>query len=399
MVLIRKELLELLYEAASIQRWNDHIRPDYFSELDKQAHKMVYAYVLAKIEEADHGLSVNWPDLIEGGLFEFLHRIVLTDIKPPVFYKLMAEKGEQLNRWVLDRLRNRIIDFEGNIFDNMEAYFFSDDRISLEKRILKAAHYLATNWEFKIIYRLNEGLYGLEETRNAIANQIEEHYDLAGVQKLTLGKKTSNFLDLVGQLRFQQRWAQSPRVPKTSVMGHMLIVAMISYLCSIELKACPARIYNNYFSALFHDLPEVLTRDIVSPVKRSVAGLEDIIKDIEHRQLEERIFPLLPSAWHPEIKYFTENEFSSKIRENEQVKIVSSEEINNCYNSNRYSPLDGEIIKGCDQLAAYIETFLSISHGIKSHHLEEGNRQLYHNNADKIVAGINFGQMFSYFKI
>jgi len=182
-------------------------------------------------------------------------------------------------------------------------------------------------------------------------------------------------------------------------MGHMLIVAMVSYLCSVELKACPVRIYNNYFSALFHDLPEVLTRDIVSPVKRSVAGLEDIIKDIEHRQLEERIFPLLPAAWHEEIKYFTENEFASKIKDNGIIKKVSSVEINNNYNSDQFSPLDGEIIKGCDQLAAYIETFLSISHGIKSHHLEDGNRQLYQNNANKIIAGINFGQMFSYFKI
>jgi len=396
---IRKELLELLYEAASIQRWNDHIRPEHFTELDKQSHKMVYAFVLAKIEEADHSAKINWPELIEGGLFEFLHRIVLTDIKPPVFYKLMAEKGEQLNRWVLEKLKDRVSDLQVDFFAMMENYFLSAKQASLEKRILKAAHYLATNWEFKIIYRLNEGLYGLEETRNAIANQIEEHYDLAGVQKLALGKKTSNFLDLVGQLRFQQRWAQSPRVPKTSVMGHMLIVAMMSYLCSVELNACPKRIYNNYFAALFHDLPEVLTRDIVSPVKRSVAGLEEIIKDIENRQLEERIFPLLPATWHGELKYFIDDEFKSKIIEDGAVKSVSSDEINNNYNSNIYSPLDGEIIRGCDQLAAYIETFLSISHGIKSYHLEEGNRQLYSRNANKVIAGINFGQLFSYFKI
>lgn len=397
--MIRKELLELLYEAASIQRWNDHIRPEHFTELDKQSHKMVYAFVLAKIEEADHSAQINWPELIEGGLFEFLHRIVLTDIKPPVFYKLMAEKGEQLNRWVLEKLKDRVSDLQVDFFAMMENYFLSAKQASLEKRILKAAHYLATNWEFKIIYRLNEGLYGLEETRNAIANQIEEHYDLAGVQKLALGKKTSNFLDLVGQLRFQQRWAQSPRVPKTSVMGHMLIVAMMSYLCSVELNACPKRIYNNYFAALFHDLPEVLTRDIVSPVKRSVAGLEEIIKDIENRQLEERIFPLLPATWHGELKYFIDDEFKSKIIEDGAVKSVSSDEINNNYNSNIYSPLDGEIIRGCDQLAAYIETFLSISHGIKSYHLEEGNRQLYSSNANKVIAGINFGQLFSYFKV
>lgn len=397
--MIRKELLELLYEAASIQRWNDHIRPEHFTELDKQAHKMVYAFVLAKIEEADHGAEIDWPGLIEGGLFEFLHRIVLTDIKPPVFYKLMAEKGDQLNRWVLEKLKTRVSDLRVDLFSMMESYFFSTGPQSLEKKILKAAHYLATNWEFKIIYRLNEGLYGLEETRDMIANQIEEHYDLAGVQKLALGKKTSNFLDLVGQLRFQQRWAQSPRVPKTSVMGHMLIVAMMSYLCSVELNACPKRIYNNYFAALFHDLPEVLTRDIVSPVKRSVAGLEEIIKDIEHRQLEERIFPLLPSTWHSELKYFIDDEFNSKIITDGLIKAVSSEEINKQFNKNLYSPLDGEIIKGCDQLAAYIETFLSISHGIKSYHLEEGNRQLYNRNSNKIIAGINFGQLFSYFKI
>jgi putative hydrolases of HD superfamily len=397
--LIRKELLELLFEAASIQRWNDHIRPEHFTELDKQAHKMVYAYVLAKIEEADHGAVINWPALIEGGLFEFLHRIVLTDIKPPIYYRLMAEKGEQLNSWVMEKIRDKVTDLRVDLPAKMEDYYFSADNASLEKRILRAAHYLATNWEFKIIYRLNEGLYGLEETRAAIANQIEEHYDLAGVQKLALGKKTSNFLDLVGQLRFQQRWAQSPRVPKTSVMGHMLIVAMISYLCSVELDACSKRIYNNYFAGLFHDLPEVLTRDIVSPVKRSVAGLEEIIKDIEHRQLEERIFPLLPVAWHDELRYFTENEFAGKIITEEGIKTVNSDEINTNYNHDRFSPLDGELIKASDQLAAYIETFLSISHGIKSYHLEEGNRQLYNQYCNKTVAGINFGQLFSYFKV
>ncbi len=397
--MIRKELFELLFEAASIQRWNDHIRPEHFTELDKQAHKMVFAYVLARIEEADHGAPIDWPYLIEGGFYEFLHRIVLTDIKPPVYYRLMAEKGEQLNRWVLEKVQNKVAGLRLDMPVKMEKYFAIPSQENLEKKILKAAHYLATNWEFKIIYRLNEGLYGLEETREAIADQIEEHYDLAGVQKLALGKKTSNFLDLVGQLRFQQRWAQSPRVPKTSVMGHMLIVAMMSYLCSVELDACPKRIYNNYFAALFHDLPEVLTRDIVSPVKRSVEGLDEIIKDIEHRQLEERIFPLLPVPWHSELKYFTENEFASKIVKDGQTQTVSSDEINRSYNSDRYLPLDGEIIKACDQLAAYIETFLSISHGIKSYHLEEGNRQLYSLYSGKTIGGINFGHLFSYFKI
>jgi putative hydrolase of HD superfamily len=278
--MIQKSLIHILYEAASIQRWNDHIRPHKgFTELDKQAHKMIFAYVLAKFEETDRMAEVDWKKLIEGGMFEFLHRIVLTDIKPPIFHKLMAEKGEKLNRWVLDQLKSKVDSIAGDFFAKFESYLFQAEYCSLEKRLLKAAHYLATNWEFKIIYHLNAGLYGLEETKTKIDGELEEHYDLAGVQKLQLGKKTSNFMDLVGQLRFQQRWAQTPRIPETSVMGHMLIVAMLSYLCSCELTASNKRIFNNYFAGLFHDLPEVLTRDIVSPVKKSVAGLDKVIKE------------------------------------------------------------------------------------------------------------------------
>ena len=53
--MISKSFIEFLYEAAHIQRWNDHIRPNGFTELDKQAHKMMIMYVLARHEEDDHG--------------------------------------------------------------------------------------------------------------------------------------------------------------------------------------------------------------------------------------------------------------------------------------------------------------------------------------------------------
>lgn len=396
--MIKKEVLELIYDAASIQRWNDHIRPSKgFTELDKQSHKMVFAYVLGKFEESDRQVAVDWLNLIEGGIFEFLHRIILTDIKPPIFHKLMEQKGEKLNEWVLGQLKDSFSCVKGDFFDKFKAYLSDPNYSPLERRILKASHYLATNWEFGFIYNMNFNIYGLEETKKEIANEIEEHYDLAGVQKLGLSKKTKNFLDLVGQLRFQQRWAQSPRVPETSVMGHMLVTAILSYLCSVELGACRARIVNNYFGGLFHDLPEVLTRDIISPVKTSVEGIDELIKEIENRQVEERIFPLIPPAWRKEIKYFIEDEFKSKIIDDGKVKTTSSSEISEKYNTGAYSPLDGEIIRACDHLAAYIEAYLSISHGITSHFLKEGHCSLYARYKGKKIAGIDFGELFSYF--
>lgn len=393
-MIINKFLVEFLYNAAHIQRWNDHIRPKGFTELDKQAHKMIIAYVLGKFEESDTNTKLNWRALIEGGVFEFLHRVLLTDIKPPIFRKIMHKSGDKINRWVLKQFENKIDDGFLTKFRN---YLLEPELYSLEKKILKASHYLATRWEFNIIYHLNSTIYGINEIKVGIENEFKEYYDLAGIQKIVL---LQNFIELVGQLRFQQRWAQTPRVPETSVMGHMLIVAILTFLSSISLNVepCDKRIYNNYFGGLFHDLPEVLTRDIVRPVKTSSEELEALIKEIENNEVNERLLPLVPDCWHKEIKYFIEDEFTNKIIKNKVIKTgITIEDINKKYNKDVFCPVDGELIQICDDLAAYMEACLSIFHGITSRHLQGAKNGYYKNYNNKKISGINFGEIFQHF--
>jgi len=396
--MIKKGLIDRLFEAASIQRWNDHVRPVEFTELDKQAHKSIIAYVLGKLEEYERQVTIDWRKLIEGAMFEFLQRVIMTDIKPPVFHKMMSEKGDQINDVVLRKLHDDIITVKGDFAGKLERYLFNKDYSRFEKRLLRAAHYLATNWEFQIIYHTAPFVYGIDKTKEEIENQIEDHYDLIGVQKISLHKKSFGFVDLCGQLRFQQRWAQSPRIPKTSVLGHMLIVAMLSYLCSVEIDACDKRVCNNYFAGLLHDLPEVSTRDIVSPVKSSVEGLDDIIKGYEKLHLEERILPLLPSAMREEIMYFLDDEFANKVTDGGIIrKEISQEDMMSRFNQDRFSPVDGQVIRACDKLAAFIEASLSIQHGIKSRNLEEGKEYIYEKFREEKIGPIDFKQLFDYF--
>lgn len=398
--LIREGFIRFIYESASMQRWNDHIRPHKgFTELDKQAHKLFFAYVIGRLEE-DDGTKINWIGLIEGAIFEFFQRILLTDIKPPIFHKLMEKHGSQLNRLVLDKLREKgVFEIEEGLEGRIERYYFDESYCSHEKRILKASHYLATNWEFDIVYRMSVNFFGLEETKRSIEKQIEEHKDINGVQKLIFNTNIKDFLNLIGQLRFQQRWAQTPRLPETSVAGHMLLVAVLSYMLSLETGACDKRKYNNFFAGLFHDLPEVLTRDIVSPVKNSIGGLGELIKTIEDGQMEEVIYPLLPEGWDIEIRYFTENEFGSKIIKDGNILETDSDKINECFNYDELSPVDGSIIEFCDKLAAYVEAFLSIKHGISTRNLLEGHSQLYERYRNHKVAGLDAGILFDYFKL
>jgi putative hydrolase of HD superfamily len=178
----------------------------------------------------------------------------------------------------------------------------------------------------------------------------------------------------------------------------MLVVAMLSYFCSVQIGACNRRICNNFFAGLLHDLPEVLTRDIVSPVKRSVEGLEEIIKTYERIHLEERILPLLPSSMRDEVAYFIEDEFSNKIiLDGEIVRDIPENDMMSKYNEDRYSSVDGELIRCCDKLAAFIEASLSIEHGIKSSHLVEGKRVLYEAHKGEVIGDFAFLQLFDYF--
>ncbi|MBI5679448.1 MAG: HD domain-containing protein [Methanobacterium sp.] len=395
-----EKLIERFFEAASMQRWNDHIRPVELTELDKQAHKMTIAYVLAKIEE-DKKVEghIKWINLIEGFIFDFLYRLVLTDIKPPVFHRMMAERREELNEHVLKELNDDLDAFGNKEFRLKFEEHISSNENTLERRILRAAHYLATNWEFKIIYNSAPFVYGIEKTKESIENQIEDHYDLIGVQKILLGKKSFGFIDLCGQLRFQKRWAHSPRIPETSVLGHMLIVAIMAYLSTIEMETVPCnkRIYNNFFAGLFHDLPEVLTKDIISPIKRA-ADLEELIKDYENERMKEEILPILPKPWHDEMKYFLEDEFENKIRKKgKPQKGVLFKDLSKKYNKNEFSPLDGELIKACDKLAAFVEANLSIEYGIKSKFLLDGRENIYELYNGKKVSGTDFGRIFNYF--
>jgi putative hydrolase of HD superfamily len=274
---------------------------------------------------------------------------------------------------------------------------------------LKAAHYLATNWEFRIVYRMNKDVViGIEETREEILAQLEDYRDLAGVQKLSEDGKTQRFIDLAGQLRLQKRWAQSPRIPETSVMGHMLIVAVFGYFCARALGASDSRIVNDYLCGLFHDLPEVLTRDIISPVKRSASEIEDRIKKIESGYMREKIFPLLPEGWHDEIRYFTENEFATRyLKGGAPQKLEKDFVIPPEYDRAELKPVDGVVLKCCDNLAALIEAVLSYKHGVFSDHLYTAVINITKDisgrgagaNEKIAAAGLDFGKLVNEFAL
>lgn len=349
------KLIYLLFDSVNMHRWNDHLCPIELTELDKQSHKAMIAWYIAKTEEYN-GKTIQWKSLIEKCLYSFIQRSVLTDLKPQVFHKVVLEKKKEVNDFVISEFDRLVPDCNSEFRSNFITYLRSDNN-SVEDAIVRAAHYLATKWEFDLIYESNRSLYGIEETRNEINQQIRQHYDLDVVRTLDANSPAGDFIRLVGQLRFQQRWVRTPRIPKTTVLGHSLIVAYSMFLHDLDQNVGNKQLYNDFYTGLFHDIPEVLTKDVISPIKENVSGLAVLLEEYENEAVDSVIMPLLKKEWVDEFSNMALRPF---VNLDDPV----------------FGKRNGTDLKACDLLGAFIEANVSQRYGITSSALRNGEADI-----------------------
>ncbi|MDY5122346.1 MAG: HD domain-containing protein [Treponema sp.] len=401
---MEKKLALKIFEGFSIQRWTDLVRPFDLVEMDKESEKMVIAYILGKYEE-HKGKHIDWYWMIYASLFDLLKKIALCDIKAPVQQMLKKEFPDEylrLNEWVLNQYKSLITDEE--LFSNFTIYIGQKagsipvlTELNDTLRVYNAAHKYSTIRELEMLSVVNERerITGID---SQLRTEIQEYLDLEGLQKLITHQKDFDFLLKIEQLRFQTRWNQTPRVPGTSVLGHCFFVAIMTLLLGRESNPdmCERRVINNYFSALFHDLPESVTRDIISPVKQATDDLPNIVKKIEDEIVNKELVPLMQDFYIDEMIYYTSDEFSNRIlKPAESVKTVSWDDLNNKYNNAAFNPVDGKLVRVCDHLSALMEADISIKHGITSTHLVNGRDGLLnHYKENEIISGVDVNKLF-----
>ena len=401
---MKKNLILKIFEGFSIQRWNDLIRPFELVEMDKAGEKMVLAYIIGKFEE-NKGEKIDWHWMIYASLFDLLRKIALCDIKAPVQQMLKKEFPEEylrLNEWVLNQYSNLM---DEKLFSEFSDYVYSKsgtktipDDLKKTVRVYEAAHKFATIRELEMISVVNEK-ERLADIKTELEEQIQPYLEFEGLQKLMTHQKAFRFLLKIEQLRFQTRWNQTPRIPATSVLGHCFYVAIMTLLLGRESnpKMCRQRVINNFFSALFHDLPESVTRDIISPVKQATDDLPNIVKKIENEIVSKELVPLMENFFVNQIIYYTSDEFSNRIQ-NEMgiIQKVSYDELNEKYNDEKFQPIDGKLVRICDHLSALMEASISINHGITSEHLEVGlEATVNHYKKNQVINGINVYDFFN----
>jgi putative hydrolase of HD superfamily len=161
------------------------------------------------------------------------------------------------------------------------------------------------------------------------------------------------------------------------------------------MEACPARLVNNFFSGLFHDMPELLTRDIISPVKKSVSHISELISEYERKELHRRVLEpmradglgLLAERLTYYLGLEVGSEFQACVRMDGEIRAVTDEELETQYNEDRFDPKDGSMLKVCDTLAAFIEAYTALRNGISSDELQQGLFRMRQRYAKTVIGG------------
>lgn len=384
---LNPKLLKRLFISASLLRWNDRASPLEFWELDKQAYKLILAFVFARIEE-DLGADIDYSRLAHLFFFGFFERVVLTDIKQPLFERLKRECAKEFAAYVANEIKDEVGGYE--FFRDLEDSIARPED-SLESKVLAAAHLYSSKWEFDLIHDFNPNLYDVRKIKSEIDSQCDKSAS-RGLLRLKEDKDFRDCLGLFAELRFQKRWSLTPRVPQTSVLGHTLIVAMCAYLLSIDLGFSEKMQVDHLFCGLFHDLPEVLTRDLISPVKKSVKGLDAFLKKIEEEEVESKIISKLPSFIGGDLEYWTKNEFENRFLDS-NGRVCVAERVEDLLVEGVRRPIAGELLKFCDRFSAFLEARISIHHGISSEILRSGVASAYNELKSKEILGFKLGRL------
>jgi len=435
--MITYALAAKLFESFSILRWNDRLRPIELLETDHHALKSMLTYFLGKQLETS-GTTVDWRKVVDVNVLDLLSKISTSDIQSTV--RRALKKEDAFKQLIIRDWNKPSLKLNDIVRTALNEYVNGGETTSVEYKILRFSHKYITFREFEIIKASSSQNDDIKEIEHKLKKELDdathENFGNDADDLITEKSQIAKIMEIAGRLRYQTRWSQTPRIPQTSVLGHSMYCAVLAYFFSIEAELDSDRIVNNFYAALFHDLPEALSRDIISPVKKADPAISKLIEKEEKRLCEKEIFSKTPETWSSHFRFITgqmcpkedklnDNQLDDEIDKNLQRKEFNEHaEFSNriLKDSGKYlivkwgkdnktpykepmdnykseAGIDGKLLKVCDNLAAFMEARMSLQHGIRSPHLDNGlsnalsacqGRKIYNLVVDDFFESITF---------
>lgn len=281
----------MLTRGLSIIRWNNFPRVVDVKQMDNVGATLHTALFLAYEQEQKTGEEIDTLYLMKKIIFTSLADLILSDINsgtkgyikkldPDIFEKLYQQAYWYFLSWEAPEILKE--DFKKTLGEKWKK---REDQIFIAaKKYLWLVEASTNARVFPEIYEVP-----LREIKNELTYLSDE---LESLKELMRNTDQEKYLAHIFRLSYSMRWNQYQRITPISVMSHKVVVAYISYVIGMigNEKGENNDIKEMLMRAVYHDVPEVITGDIITPTKKAVPGFVELLEKVEETMMDDYLF-------------------------------------------------------------------------------------------------------------
>lgn len=281
----------LIFRWISIYRWNNFPRVENITTNDNFAFVLHTVLLLTYIIEEKEWKKIDIWYIFKKFLFESFDTYVLSDINSDVKFRIKRKNAatykllqEKVHKFIVNlELPESITEDINYIHDNE-----NNQKYELEERLLHFSKLWVACYEAQFNSKIYDDIYApiLDNMKKRInAKEFEIFLKYLNINWET--NELEKYLLNIRRLQFNYRWNSKKRIYPISVMSHLLVSFYLAYVIG-KIECKPEKdIIEMMKRALFHDIPEAITWDIITPTKKAVKWFAELLQEVEKDMLEE----------------------------------------------------------------------------------------------------------------
>ncbi len=295
--------IEILRALNCIPRWSAHVGclQDNYTEAAKLALNSQISALLFELVAHEQECGVGFAEhpkvrfylLPRIALYRAFEKYEKCDLLDETYSKIFEDK--KLEAAFMEHMKKQIVSLTS---PEMLAHI-SDLEDTFEMKIYKAATAIATYYEGREIQKyVSPEKYA--EIQERQLKRLSKYKEFPIIREILNGGKGTeacrlcSFIESLSTLRHRIRWVKRVPLRCYSVLGHSFDVAVYDYLLSLSVTEDQEIAERGFYVGLFHDVAEIWTGDMPSPLKDAIPGLRRKTEELEVEVLNSKVFPLIP---------------------------------------------------------------------------------------------------------
>lgn len=300
--------INLLFSWTNINRWNNFPRIENISETDNLSMVLHTVMVVEEILIENESVNIDIHYIFKKIIIKSFVKFIISDIDYNVKKKIIQKNPELFSK-IENQAINILKSFEApnEIINDIHTIYY-DNKVNNEKSIENLVIDFSKLMVARIEVYFNKWVYWiyydnvLSEIDKKLTSKkfltLTKFFDINNYEEWYL-----RYLIEIRRLQFNYRWNKLRKIYKISVMSHTYVVFFLSYVIWIVEWKSDSEKVEMMKIALYHDISESITWDIVTVTKKMVEWFEELIQEVEISMIEKKL-----------LKYIDNYEFSKNIK-------------------------------------------------------------------------------------